>query len=150
MGIVYFNNNLTKRLTDYIKITKIGRSSNASNKITKLRSVLPFQYKFKPLILRLRNKSGRSSTTGQVTVFSKTSKKFINYKNINYNFRLNSLFFIGGLNYTDFSNKINTIVFSSNGVVSYVPSRCNDTFFFLLKLKKLSKKKDSLIKEICY
>ena len=67
---------------------------------------------------------GRSNK-GQITVFSKgkRSKKLLPI--INYNFRISSLFFIGGINYTNFSTKITSLVFSSTGLISYLPTKFN-------------------------
>ncbi len=130
-------------------IKKIGRTSNASCKITKLVSKFPLQVRFKKLLFHKRWSCGRSRN-GRITVFTKgpRAKKVLPY--LNYNFRSNSIFFIGGLNYTSFNNKISSLVFTSTGLVSYLPTRSADNFFSLSKLQSLGRFKSQFYKELLH
>ena len=132
-----------------LKFKKIGKTSNASYNIKKLNFLFPLQFKFKKLLLRKKWMCGRSNK-GRITVFSKgqRSKKVLPI--LNYSFRVSSLFFIGGINYTNFSTKITSLIFSSTGLISYLPTRFNDNFFLLNRLQKLTKFKSQFYKELLY
>lgn len=131
-----------------IKLKKINKTSNASQKIFRLNSLYPIQYKFKKLLLRKGWLAGRTST-GSISVFSKGPIKKNKIPFINYSFRQKSLYFIGGINYTNnFKNKLYTIIFNSNGEVSYIPSRSNDILFFLSKLDSIGKTYNTLFRDV--
>jgi ribosomal protein L2 len=132
-----------------ISLRKIGKTSNASYKITKLFNVLPLQTKFKKLLFRKKWMCGRTNT-GRISVYTKgkRSKKTLPY--MNYKFRITSLFFVGGINYTHFWNKISTLVFTSTGQVSYVPTRSSDNFFFLNRLQRLNNFRPQFYRDITY
>lgn len=117
--------------------------------------------KFKNLIIKTRNKSGRNDS-GSIVFRSRSSllikqKKF----NINYNLSYKILGIISSFSFIPFKNKLLTLVFFSNGGVSYFLSNDNfklfdlfynklvhwpyqykskikTTFFFLYQLPKLS------------
>ena len=59
---------------------------------------------------------------------------------------------MAGVNYVGFNYKVLSLVFSSSGEVSYVPSRVSESFFKLLSLKKLIEKKRFLyfFKELAF
>lgn len=132
-----------------MKLRKIGKTSNASFKITKLVSPFLLQSRFKKLLFSRKWLCGRSNT-GKITVFTKGHrvKKLSPY--INYRFRTKSLFFIGGLNYTSFYKKISVIVFTSTGMTSYLPARVNDNFFFLSKLQSMSMSRPQFYKDLLH
>jgi hypothetical protein len=93
--------------------------------------------------------SGRSST-GRITVFTKGTRIKRVSPILNYNFRFKSIFFIGGLNYVNFCRKISLLVFSSSGLVSYLPAKLSDNFFFLNKLKDLNIIKSQFYKDLLH
>lgn len=83
------------------------------------------QFTHKKLLLRSKWFSGRNST-GRIVVFSKGSKSVKNKSPfINYSFRDTSVSIIAGFFLTSFRNKLNSLVFSSSGSVSYVPTPQN-------------------------
>ena len=67
---------------------------------------------------------------------------------LNYNFRFKSLFFVGGINYTYFNNKISSLIFNSTGLVSYVPSRSTDKYFLITRLRGMAYIKSNLFRDI--
>ena len=93
--------------------------------------------------------SGRTHT-GKITVFTKGPRIKRSSPYINYQFRVKSLFFIGGINYTNFFKKISVIIFTSTGMVSYLPARVNDNFFFLNRLQSMSTSRSQFYKDLLY
>lgn len=134
----------------YLAILKKVKLSNASNNITRLNCKFLLQYKFKKLFLRKSWSAGRSNT-GRITVFSKGTLKKNREILVNYSFRQSFLFFIGGLNYSNFNKtKIATIIFSSNGSVTYIPMVENSYFFVLTLYKNILTTKNSLYRDLCF
>lgn len=132
-----------------LKLKKIGKTSNASYKVTRISSLFLLQSRFKKLVFRRKWRSGRSHT-GRITVFTKGPRIKRSAPYLNYQFRVKSLFFIGGLNYTNFFKKISTIVFTSTGIVSYLPARINDNFFFLNRLQNMDATRPQFYKDLLH
>ncbi len=130
-----------------IAIRKLGRTSNASNFISKLKLTLPLQYKFNRLIFYYKWNCGRSAT-GKIVVKSKGPRSKIRVPVTNYFYRSRALFFVAGINYTGFYNKINSIIFNSAGEVSYVPTKLSDSFFILSSFKKIGQISPHIFKEL--
>ena len=110
---------------------------------------LPLQSRFKKLLFFKKWSAGRSNT-GRITVYTKGTRSKRVSPVLNYNFRLKSLFFIGGLNYTNFCKKITLLIFTSTGLVSYLPAKLGDNFFFFNKLKDLNSSKSQFYKDLLY
>lgn len=125
-----------KRVKNFFRLRRVGKTSNASKSIIKLKCKFPIQIKYSKLLLR-KNWLGGRCNTGSITVYSKgyRSKKRLPF--FNYNFRSKSLYFVAGLNYTSFNLKIASLVFNSVGEVSYLPTKINDVFFRLVRNKPL-------------
>ena len=134
-----FYNQNTASLNSYFKVSKFGKTSNASKNITKLSFFFPLQFKFNKLLLRKGWLSGRTNT-GRITVFTKGPRLKKKIPFLNYSFRVRSLFFVAGVNYVNFTRKIASLVFTSSGEVSYIPSRAEDNLFMLVSYKSLLKK----------
>lgn len=128
---------------------KRQKKSNGSNKIIFLKLERLFQYKFKTLLKKRKWASGRSTTTGRITVFSKGPWKKNKIPLVNYSFRQNSLYFIGGVNsINSFRLKVNTIVFTSSGSIFFKPLNISDKLFSLVKLRSLFFFENSLFNRI--
>lgn len=121
--------------------------SNASRKINLLRLRFPLYYKYKKLIWKFRSKAGRSKS-GRITTFSKGPRARACAPTVNTSFRLNSLFFMGGLTITGFSKKISSLVFTSRGEVSYIPQIHAGSLFHLNKYSKIRPKSPNIFKEL--
>ena len=132
-----------------LSFKKVGKTSNASYNITKLTSTLPLQNKFSKLLLKRKWHSGRSST-GRITIYSKGPRIKTKLPITNYNFRNSSLFFSAGSHYLGMSKKILSLIFSSTGIVSYIPARFNDKFFQLTKIKNFVYSQSQFYKELLY
>lgn len=103
-------------------LRRLGVTSGASRNTTIFKNKFPFQFTHKKLLLKHKWFSGRNST-GRIVVFSKGSKTVKNRSPfLNYSFRDKSISIIAGFFMTPFKNKISSIVFSSSGSVSYVPT----------------------------
>ena len=133
-----------------LNLKKIGKTSNGSYNVVNLISKFPLQTRFKKLLFCKKWAAGRTST-GRITVFTKGPRVKKVLPTLNYNFRCSSLFFISGLNYTNSAKtRISSLVFTSTGLISYLPSRESTNFFFLSKLQSLSKLKSQFYKELLY
>lgn len=139
--MLFFNKNRTQ-LSQFFSIKKLGKTSNASKNITKLKFHLPLQLKYPRLLLRKKWLSGRSNN-GSITVFSKGPRAKKRLPLINYSYRNNSLYFIAGLNYVNYNTKLTSLIFNSTGQVSYIPSKLHDCFFKLIKSQPLIPKVSS-------
>lgn len=103
-------------------LKRLGVTSGASRNTSIFRNRLPLQFTHKKLLLKHKWFSGRNST-GRIVVFSKGSKTTNNKAPfVNYSFRDKSISIIAGFFLTPFRNKINSLVFSSSGSISYVPT----------------------------
>lgn len=79
--------------------------------------------------------AGRNST-GRIVMFSKGHKScFTRLPFINYSFRDISITLIAGFFFIPFKNKVISLVFSSSGAVSYIPTPQNYTVFKFTKFK---------------
>lgn len=128
-------------------LKKLGKTSNASNFIVKLRSILPLQYKFKRIIFYSKWSCGRS-TKGRIVVKSKGPRLKLRAPVVNYSYRNKSLFFIAGINYTGFYNKVTSIIFNSQGGVTYLPTKTSDSFFLLSNFKKVKSISPHILKDL--
>ena len=135
-------------LSQMVSVKQEKKKSNGSNNISRLTSTYPLQYKYKKLLLLKKWNAGRCGN-GRITVFSKGPVQRRRSPLLNYNFRQKSLTFIGGLNYTNsFSNKLSSIIFTSDGFIFYKPLITTDCLFTISKLKPLSKISNSLVKDL--
>ena len=92
---------------------------------------------YKKLLFFKKNASGRNST-GRITVFTKGSVLKKRLPLTNYHFRKKNLFFIAGVDYSSIPNtKIRSLIFTSSGEVSYLPSRPLDSLFRLTQLESI-------------
>lgn len=134
-----FFNQTPVLLSSFFKVHKLGKSSNASKNITKLNFFFPLQFKFKKLLLRKKWLAGRTNT-GRIAVFTKGPRAKKKVPFLNYSYRVRSLFFVAGVNYVGFNRKITSLVFTSSGEVSYIPSGSEDKLFVLVRYRSLLKK----------
>lgn len=134
-------------LNSLVSLSKLGRSSNSAHRIIKLHSRIPLQVKYKKLLFRKRWLSGRTNS-GRISVFTKGGRSKKKMPFLNYNFRFTSLFFVGGINYTYFNDKISSLIFNSTGLVSYVPARSKDKYFLITRLKGMAFLKSNLFRGI--
>ena len=142
--------NLTSgTINKWLFLKKLPKTSNASFRISKLRSLYPLQMKYKALLFRQKWHSGKGET-GRIITYSKGPRDKKRLPFFNYKYRRSSVFFIAGLNYIGYSNKIASLVLNSQGEVTYLPSRITDVFFMLLSFKQLipARGYSSLQKEI--
>lgn len=125
-----------KKLSN-INLLKLGTTSNASQAITRWQLTIPYQSKFKKLLFTKPWAAGRTST-GKITVFTKGSRSLkASSPFLNYSFRDSSLSIVGGFNYISSINKVSTLIFTSSGYTSYVPSVEDYTLFTFFKLNSL-------------
>ncbi len=144
---MFIYKNSIKNIKSLLYQKKIKKMSNASFYITKIKSLLPLQYKYKKLLYFKKSNAGRSKY-GQIVVYSKGKKKKLKINSINYKFRSKLLFFIAGINYINYNNNIFSVIINSLGEVSYIPVQYDTYLFFFLKLKELSSYKLILEKNL--
>lgn len=130
-------------------VLRLGHSSNASSYISVLKSVLPFHINYPKLTFHKKNFSGRN-ITGRITVFSKGPKLKLKSTTISYNFRYSALFFIASFNFLTFSKTLASLIFSSIGLVAYLPTRFNDKLFLLNQLMFSKRSNNPVYKEILH
>ena len=92
--------------------------------------------KFKKLLLHKKWQAGRGST-GHIITYSKNSRIKKRIPFLNYKYRRSCLFFIAGLNYVGFTNKISSLVINSQGEIAYLPTNISHNFFVLNSFKPL-------------
>ena len=71
---MFIYKNSIKNIKSLLYQKKIKKMSNASFYITKIKSLLPLQYKYKKLLYFKKSNAGRSKY-GQIVVYSKGKKK---------------------------------------------------------------------------
>jgi large subunit ribosomal protein L2 len=100
-------------------LKKIQPTSAANRNSYKFYNVLNYQYKFKKLIFFKKWKSGRNDS-GQI-IFKTRSALLRKIKNININYCLRYLKLgtILSFNFIPFKNKVLSLIFFSNGAISY-------------------------------
>ena len=131
-------------------LKKSGKTSNGSYNVVNLTTKFPLQVRFKKLLFLKKWAAGRAST-GRITVFTKGPRIKKVLPTLNYNFRYSGLFFTAGLNYTNSSKiKVCSLIFTSTGLVSYLPTREGTDFFLLNKLQSLNKLRSQFYKELLY
>lgn len=133
--------------TPLIFLHKKGKTSNASNKIIILKSILPLQIKYTKLLFKKKWSAGRSRS-GRITVFSKGPKKKLCLPFTNYSYRSLALYFIAGINYTNTNAQLKSLLFNSTGSVSYIPFSLNDTLFKLSRLPQINSAYSSNFREV--
>lgn len=146
---MFFENFIKGRRFDVNKLMylkKLKKTSNGSISITRLTSVVNYKFKFKKLFFCKKWNSGRNNL-GRITVFSKGSRLKKNLPNLNYAFRLSSLFFIANIASFGFKNKLVSLIFNSTGFISYIPTKTSDTLFLLNFLKPLNTIKSIFLKK---
>lgn len=122
-----------------VSFVRIGKTSNASQNITKPSTVLGLQAKFKKLLRFAKWAAGRTHT-GRITVFTKGSrKKKVRPAFLNYSLRDSGVSMIGGINHVTISNKVTILVFSASGLVSYAPFKASHSLFMAFKLSSVLK-----------
>lgn len=130
----------------HVALSRVGKTSNASANITHFKTALCLQSKFKKLLFFSKWAAGRSGT-GRITVFTKGSRKRkLRPAFVNYAFKSSALFVVGGLNYVTTSNKVTLLVFSSSGLVSYIPFSPSYYLFMVFRLNSLLSSANSLKK----
>ena len=120
------------------QITQKKIVSNASRKSFFFPSENLIFKKFKKLIIKKKNKSGRSSF-GKIIFRTRTSfliKK--KYHSINYSLKVKVLGVVASFSFIPFKNKLLTLVFFSNGGVSYFLTTNNFVLFSFFYNKKLN------------
>ena len=129
-------------------IRRSGVTSGASRNTSIFRNRFPMQFTHKKLLLKHKWFSGRTST-GKIVVFSKGSRTVKNkIPFVNYSFRDKSISIIAGFFMTPFRNKINSLVFSSSGSVSYIPTPQTHEILRFTRFNSLFKKTNRLYKFI--
>ncbi len=129
-------------------IRRSGVTSGASRNTSIFRNRFPIQFTHKKLLLKHKWFSGRNST-GKIVVFSKGSRTVKNkIPFVNYSFRDKSISIIAGFFMTPFRNKINSLVFSSSGSVSYVPTPQTHEILRFTRFNSFFKKTNRLYKFI--
>lgn len=119
-------------------VVKLGRASNASANVKVLRSIFPLNLVFSKLAFYKKNYAGRN-VTGSITLFSKGAKVKTRQLPIAYQFRYNAIFFIASFNYVPLKTTITSLIFTSLGLVCYLPARMSDTLFTLNRLRSLKR-----------
>lgn len=143
------NNKNTTTISNFLTSKKLIKMSNGSNNIIRLVLKYPLQYTVKKLLTRRKSFSGRCVSTGRIVVFSKGPRKKNRIPVVNYSFRSTSLYFVGGVNFSNsFRTKILTVVFASSGSIFFKPLSIIDNLFNLVKLKSLFSFENSLFERI--
>ena len=128
---------------------KLKKRSNGSNNIVLLKWRYSLQYKIKSLLVKKKWSAGRCKNTGRITVFSKGSRAKNKLALINYSFRENVLYFVGGLNMSgSFRTKMISILFTSSGSIFFKPLNVVDDLFLLTRLKSIFSVKNSLSNKV--
>lgn len=142
---IFNQDNVTSNIL--ILRSKKKRLSNASLRIKYLRLQFPIYYKYKKLLVAPKSKSGRNKS-GRITIFSKGPRLKKRVPSVNFSFRLNSLFFVGGLIFTSLFRKIYSVVFTYSGQVTYLPKMSNTQLFYLYKYKSIGSISPSSLKDV--
>lgn len=100
-------------------LRKIKPTSAANRNSYKFYNILNYKYKFKTLTFSKKWNSGRNDS-GKIIFKTRSSllKKITNYK-INYSLRYLKLGTILSFNFIPFKNKVLSLIFFSNGAISY-------------------------------
>ena len=143
---MFFNN---IKLSNF-SLIKLGKTSNASKKIIKIKTFLPIQKEFKKLVKTKRNNAGRN-ILGRITVYSKGKGLLKRLPILNYNFRYNNILIYASFNYSIFSRRVNLLTYTSSGCVTYLPDLSNSlrsNFFNFRRLRPLLKLRYQIFNEI--
>lgn len=131
-----------------IKLHKSQLTSGASRSSFFYKNLLPLQYTFKKLCFRKKWNSGRGAS-GQIIVWTRKQQSVKNrIPTINYTFRVNSLCFVGGFFLIPKKNKLLSIVFTSTGSVTYVPSASKHELFKITRLNSVFLKKNKAAEQL--
>lgn len=129
-----------------VKLYKVGKTSNASFHVTKLKTPLVFQSKFKKLLCFFKWSAGRSSS-GRIVVHTRGSKTTkLRLPLVNYTFRDSAIFFMGGISYLARAGKVTLLSFTSSGFISYLPFSPKYTLFNMYMLNSSLKRMPSRFK----
>lgn len=113
----------------------INLTSITHNKLNKLSS-------------RVKNSSGRTAS-GRVSVFSKGKRNMKSrFVSVNKSFRDTSISFISGFAVSAFTSSLRSIVYTSSGTVSYIPSTDQHFLFKLTHLLSLNNFRSELFNSV--
>ena len=123
-------------------------TSGASRKKVVLKLPFLLNFKHKKLSIRFKNFAGRNRSGG-ITVFSKGSilKKSVSVVRNRF-FRDNSILFISNFTINPITKSLSSLVYTSSGLISYLPSTTNHQLFNITYLSSLFRKKSSLFSDV--
>lgn len=126
-------------IVDNFYLSRKKYTSPASRKITFFPSEMLIAKSHKKLTLKLKNKSGRSST-GRIIFRTRTSF-LIKKKNfqINYFLRYRCLGVVASFSLIPFKNRLLSLIFFSNGMVSYFLTTDRHILFSFLSVKLIKR-----------
>ena len=114
-----------------LELKKIGTTSGASRNSTKFVNPFPLAWKHKKLLLNKKWGAGRGSL-GRIVVWTKRTRSVkTRYPFINYYFRYIGVSFIAGFIILPKVNKLLSLLFTSSGAASYLPTSTNHEMFKL-------------------
>jgi ribosomal protein L2 len=117
---------------------KKGVTSGGSRLSYQFKRFLPILIKTKKLTTSVINKAGRNAS-GRIVMFSKRSVNFKKkFNSINFKFRLRAISFIASINIVPHTHNIISLIFSSTGSISYIPTNFSHTLFSLTRMYKLN------------
>lgn len=130
-----------KTFTNFVySLEKKGVTSGGSRLSYKFTRKLPINIQVNRLMYNFKSYSGRTEN-GRIVMFTK--KKKINKTrmyNINYSFRFRAISFIASITILPYSHKLVSLIFSSTGSVSYIPTSFSHTLFKLIRMYRVNKK----------
>lgn len=119
-------------------LIKKGVTSGGSRLSFAFKRSLPINIKIKRLIFTTKNCAGRTRN-GRIVMFTK--RKLKNKKkiySINYKFRLRKVSFIASITILPYSHRLVSLIFSSTGSVSYIPTSYTHTLFKCTKMYEIT------------
>jgi ribosomal protein L2 len=119
-------------------LQKCGVTSGGSRLSFKFKRFLPINLKVNQLLLRIKKYAGRCNS-GRITVFTKhrTRSTLLTYA-LNYKFRFRKISFIASITILPFSHKLVSLIFSSTGSISYIPTTYTQSLFKNTRMYKLT------------
>ena len=116
--------------------------SNASRFTSFFKFYFPLKITFNPLMYNIKNRAGRSSSTG-IVMRSKGSKSYkVRHYNINYFARDTSIGFTANFTLVRFKNKLISLIFFGSGTVSYHQTTSSTRLFSLTRLFTYAEKRE--------
>lgn len=118
-------------------LNSLPATSGASRNRSKISTILPAQIPFKKLLYSKKWDAGRGGSLNHIIFRKNGTRKNLKIRNIsiNYNFRHNYLFFIGGFYTKPSLSKLISLVFISSGSVMYIQNSPNHQIFAVTKLQ---------------